>query len=181
MVEQTGIQTESFEGFSVLVPGDRTMQCTMYVPSVTVTMGNYSMTDRFFVVDVSDTNIVMGVQWFYCLGRVTKYRRKLEMEFMGPDGRMVLLRGMHSYTPQIMSTHRMEADSRHGEIEGEVKLKITKVGTQPRPVHLDIHEILDRYPTIFGDTPTGRPPDQGFEHTIELNEGVHPVIITLYL
>jgi len=105
MVERNGIQTETFEGFSVLVPGDRTMWCTQYVPKLTVRMGNYSLTDQFFTVDVPDTNVVLGVQWLYSLRRVTTDWQKLEMEFLGPDGEMVLLRGMHSYPPQTVSAH----------------------------------------------------------------------------
>jgi len=64
-----------------------------------VTMGSYSMKNHFFVVDGPDTNMVLGVQWLYTLCRVTTHWRKLEMEFVGPDGKTVLLRGMHSYPP----------------------------------------------------------------------------------
>ena len=59
LVQRRGITTKEFEGFSILVPGDRTMQCTHYVSALTVTMGNYSMTDHFFVVNVPDTNVVL--------------------------------------------------------------------------------------------------------------------------
>ena len=48
MVERRGIQTESFNGFSVLVPGDQTMMCARYVPELSVTMGTYTLTDHFF-------------------------------------------------------------------------------------------------------------------------------------
>ena len=50
-----------FEGFLVLVSGDHTMQYTRYVPTLTIAMENYSMKNHFFVVDVPDTNMVMGV------------------------------------------------------------------------------------------------------------------------
>lgn len=33
---------------------------------------------------------------------------------------------------------------------------------------------------MFGDIPPGRPPDRGFEHVIELEEGAKPVITTPY-
>jgi len=62
-----------------------------YVPALTMTMGNYLVMDHFFVVDVPDTNVVMGVQWLYSLGRVTTDWRKLEMEFTGLDGKLVVL------------------------------------------------------------------------------------------
>lgn len=63
------------------------MQCTRYVLALTVTMGNYLMTDQLFVVDVPDTNVVMGVQWLYSLGRVTTNWKQLVMKFTGPDGK----------------------------------------------------------------------------------------------
>lgn len=122
------------------------MQCTRYVPALTVTMGNYSMTDHFFVVDIPDTNVVMDVQWLYSLGRGTTDWRKLEMEFTGPDGKLVVLWGMHSYPTQTVSSHRMEIDLRHGDIAWAVELRISEVGGKAKPPHLDIQAILDRYP-----------------------------------
>ena len=53
--------TETFDGFLVLIPGDRTMQCVRYVPALVVTMGTYTLTDHFFVVDILDTNVILGV------------------------------------------------------------------------------------------------------------------------
>jgi hypothetical protein len=36
------------------------MSCTKWIPKLTITMGNYSMTNDFFVVDIPDTNVVLG-------------------------------------------------------------------------------------------------------------------------
>ena len=44
----------------------------------------------------------------------------------------------------------------------------------------DVHSILDRYATVFGDIPPGQPPDWGFEHTIEMEQGIQAVITTPY-
>lgn len=38
--------------------------------------------------------------------------------------------------------------------------------------------MLDKHSGVFGDIPPGRPPDHGFEHVIELEEGAKPVITT---
>ena len=81
------------------------MQCTRSVPGLTLQMENYSLTDHFFVVDIPDTNVVLGVQWLYTLGKVTTDWKQLEMEFKGPNGRPVLLRGIHSYP--LLSTLRV--------------------------------------------------------------------------
>jgi hypothetical protein len=45
---------------------------------------------------------------------------------------------------------------------------------------LEIKEILDRHHEVFGPIPPGVPPDRGFEHIIELEEGAKPVITTPY-
>lgn len=81
MVEQRGIQTESFDGFLILVPGDQTMVCARYVPELLVTMGTYTLTDHFFVINIPDTNIILGAQWLITLGKVTTDWKALEMEW----------------------------------------------------------------------------------------------------
>eukprot|EP00253_Pinus_taeda_P032154 PITA_32154 len=75
MVDQRGIQTESFDGFSVLVPGDQTMTCARYVPQHSVMMGTYILTDHFFVVDIPDTSMILGVQWLITLGKTVSAHR----------------------------------------------------------------------------------------------------------
>jgi hypothetical protein len=46
--------------------------------------------------------------------------------------------------------------------------------------HVDIQALLSKHDRVFGQIPPGRPPDRGFEHTIELEEGAKPVITTPY-
>ena len=99
-VQQRGIPTERFYGFSVLVPGPRTMQFMRYVLAFAVTMGTYTMTNHFFVVDIPDTNVVLGVQWLITLGKVTTDWETLEMEWTDKkSGKHVMIRGMHTYSP----------------------------------------------------------------------------------
>ena len=82
LVQRRAIPTDDFEGFSVLVPGDRTMQCMHYVPSLLVTMGTYTLIYHFFVVDIPDTNVILGVQWLTTLGKVTTDWEALKMEWV---------------------------------------------------------------------------------------------------
>ena len=56
------------------------MQCMRYVPALAVTMGTYTVTDHFFVVDIPDTTVVLGVQWLIALGKVTTDWEMMEME-----------------------------------------------------------------------------------------------------
>jgi hypothetical protein len=71
LVERRGILTKEFEGFTVIIPGGHQMECIRWIPKLKITMGNYTLTDDFFVVDVLDTNVVLGVQWLYSLGKYT--------------------------------------------------------------------------------------------------------------
>eukprot|EP00253_Pinus_taeda_P022906 PITA_22906 len=119
MVERRGIQTKSFDGFLVLVPGDQTMMCARYVPELSMTMGTHTLTDHFFVVDIPDTNMILHVQWLITLGKVTIDWKTLEMEWDD------------------------EKTGRHEKIRGQ-------------------------------------PLDRGFEHAIELEQGIQAVITTPY-
>ena len=56
------------------------MECNHWIYKLNITLGNYNMTDSFYVVKVEDTNVVLGVQWFYSIGKYTTNYRKMEME-----------------------------------------------------------------------------------------------------
>ena len=56
------------------------MQCMHYVPSLSVTMGSYTLVDHFFVVDILDTNVILVVQWLITLGKITIDWEALQME-----------------------------------------------------------------------------------------------------
>ena len=56
------------------------MQCNHWIPKLNVTLGNYNMVDSFYVVNVGYTNLVLGVQWLYSIGKYTTDYRTMEME-----------------------------------------------------------------------------------------------------
>jgi hypothetical protein len=61
MVERRHIPTIDFEGFLVEVARGRTMDCDRYIPQMSLTLGRYILTQDFYVVDIPDTNIILGV------------------------------------------------------------------------------------------------------------------------
>ena len=63
-VKKRDIQTESFDGFSVAAAG-HTMECSQRIPKLKVTLGNYTVIETFYVVDVPDMNVVLGVQRYH--------------------------------------------------------------------------------------------------------------------
>ena len=65
----------------MIISGENTLNYTRYVPWMTLSLGNYTITDDFFMVKVPDTNVVLGVQWLYSLGKYTTNYQTMEMEF----------------------------------------------------------------------------------------------------
>ena len=63
MVKKINIPSEPFDGFTIVILGCNTIQCNTWVPKLQVTIGNYTFVDSFYVVDVADTNVVLGVKW----------------------------------------------------------------------------------------------------------------------
>ena len=76
------------------------MQCAKYVPALTITMGTYTLTDHFFMVDILYTNVIFSVWWLITLGKVTTYWETLEMEWIEKgSGKHQKIKGVHTYPP----------------------------------------------------------------------------------
>jgi Reverse transcriptase (RNA-dependent DNA polymerase) len=106
----------------------------------------------------------------------------MEMEFQGQDGKRVVLRGMNTYPPKVVTAKKMEAVMRQDDIAwvAEFQISVQKPkGGEPN-FSREIKALLKKHQKVFGDIPPGRPPDRGFEHTIELEEGTGAVITTPY-
>ena len=93
MVDKRKIQIEPFDGFTIVIPSHNTMQCKTWVPKLQVTVGNYTFVDSFYVVDVADTNVVLGVQWLYSIGEHIVNYQIPEMKFQYSKGVLRILRG----------------------------------------------------------------------------------------
>jgi hypothetical protein len=154
------------------------VECLDRVPNLEMKLGNYTVRDTFYVVDLSDTDVVLGVQWMITLGKITTNYQTLEMGFRDQDGKKVVLRGMSTGAPRTVSAKRMERIFRHGEVAYVAECLITtqKDSEGRQQYHTEIKNLLGRHQQVFEAIPPGRPPDRGFEHTIELEEGAKPMI-----
>ena len=92
------------DGFTVIIPGNNSMDCTKSIPKLQVTLGNHIITDNFYVLNVADTNVVLGVQWLYSLGEHTMNYQVPKMRFKNSEGKPIVLRGMHTYPNQVVSS-----------------------------------------------------------------------------
>jgi hypothetical protein len=89
---------------------------------------------------------------------------------------------MSTGVPRIMSNKCMEAIFRHGDVACTTECLITMQNPSQdhQHYHVDIQVLLGKHDKVFGPLPVGRPPDRGFEHVIELEEGEKPMITTPY-
>jgi hypothetical protein len=108
LVARRGLRIAEFEGFHVAVADGYTMTCLDMVPDLEVKLGNYTLTDTFYVVDLSDTDAVLGIQWLYSLGEIGFNYQTLTMSFRDGSGLGVVLRGISTGAPRAVSAKRME-------------------------------------------------------------------------
>jgi hypothetical protein len=78
LVSRRNIPTKEFK---VVVAYGYNMMCTHRVRGLEVTLGNYTLTDDFYVMDLEDTHVVLGVQFLYSLGDIHMNYKDLKMDF----------------------------------------------------------------------------------------------------
>jgi hypothetical protein len=61
LVSRRAFLIEEFEGFDVIVVDGHTLECLDRVSDLEMNLGNYNVRDTFYVVDLSDTNVFLGV------------------------------------------------------------------------------------------------------------------------
>jgi hypothetical protein len=61
LVSRQELQTEEFEGFDVAVVDGHTVECLDKVPNLEMKLGNYTVRDTFYVFDLSNTDVVLGL------------------------------------------------------------------------------------------------------------------------
>jgi hypothetical protein len=101
------------------------VECLEKTPNLEMNLGNYTVRDTFYVVDLLDTDVVLGFQWMITLGKITTNYQTLEMGLRDQDGKKVVLRGMSTAEPRTVSSKRMERIFRHGEVSYVAECLIT--------------------------------------------------------
>ena len=71
LVKRRNLPTEAHAGFQVKVPGGTFLPCMHLVPQLSITMANHTVTDDFFIVDLADMEVILGIQWMETLDEYT--------------------------------------------------------------------------------------------------------------
>jgi hypothetical protein len=109
LLKRRHIPTVEFEGFKVEVASGSTMPCDRYISGMKLTLGRHELIQDVYVMNLPDTNIILGVQWLNTLGPITTNYKTMEMSFTEEGGRKVVLRSMTRNATKVVMTKRMEA------------------------------------------------------------------------
>jgi hypothetical protein len=104
------------------------------------------------MMDLPDTNIILGVQWLSTLGPITTNYKTMEMSFTEEGGKKVVLRSMSGNTARVVTAKRMEAIFRREDIVYVVECRISVRVDKKGKVHysLEIQRIIDKHNKVFG-------------------------------
>jgi hypothetical protein len=138
------------------------MAFTRKIRGLDATLGNYTLTDDFYVVELAETNVVLGVQRLYSFGDFKMNYQEMRMEFIDTRGQRVILRGMSSGPPKVISNRCMESLFRHRDVACTRECLVTMHNpSQDRHhYHVNIHELQGKHDKVFKPLPTRRPPDE---------------------
>ena len=110
------------------------------------------------MVYVSDTSIVLGVQWLYSIGKYSTKYQTIEMEFLALYGKRVVLRGIPNETLGLATTKGITNIFRHDDK--------TQEKIWPNPTHK-----TSRKDQWYGKGFPGSPPDKSMMHTRGFGRG----------
>ena len=102
-------------GFQVKVAGGTLLPYMHLVPQLSIMMANHTVTEDFFIVDLADMEIILGIQWMETLHEYTQSFKWMDFTFV-VNGKKVVLRGMANEFPKEVSTHWIEANFRRADV-----------------------------------------------------------------
>lgn len=103
------------EGFQVKVAGGTLLSCTHLVPQLSIPMAKHTVTYDFFIVNLDDMEVIMGIQLRETLNGYTQSFKWMGF-FFEVDCKKVVLRGMENDGPKEISTRHMEAIFGHDDV-----------------------------------------------------------------
>ena len=145
-------------------------------------MGNHTVIDDFFVVDLDDMEVMLDVQWMETLDEYTSSFKQMELSFKVDDNEVVL-RGMSNGGPKEILAQWMNTIFWHDDIVWAalcfISIEPIK-GQQSYCQDDELQAVLDKHGIVIVDILLGIPSHMGFEHTIKLVGGAKPIITTPY-
>ncbi|GKC16027.1 retrotransposable element Tf2, partial [Tanacetum coccineum] len=171
-----------------VVDGNK-IQCDTMVQDFKWKMHSIEFSIDLMVMHLGGSDMVLGIQWFVTLGKVTFDFDNRCIEF-DHKGRKVVLRGSDDKPIQTVGEQKMRQTIQQGgeicmlqvlAVEGEEYSNDLQVKVvADAPVSKDIQQLIQKKEQNFQD-PVNLPPFRpGYDHKITLKEGSNPVNLRPY-
>lgn len=81
LVTSKGLRAIEHGGFEVKFAGGTLLPCTHVIPWLQISMGNYTLANDFFVIDLVDIDIILSIQWLETLDQYTQSFKRMDFSF----------------------------------------------------------------------------------------------------
>lgn len=129
VVVKRGLQTDEHDGFKVMVASGHKLLCTQKNSNLHMRIGDYKLVDDFYVVDMGDYDVILGMTWMTSLVEFTFNLERVEMRFEH-QGRKVVLRGLLDVCLRTVSLKQMERLIRHDQVQWGAEILVMPEGTR---------------------------------------------------
>ncbi|XP_020219695.1 uncharacterized protein LOC109802694 [Cajanus cajan] len=170
------------------------LPCTTYCPQAQITLASLKFPIDLYPLDLSGTDIVLGVQWLTQISPFIMDYNGPFMRFMW-EGNMVELKGEHSSSPIPITAHQLRRLHHTNRVEALFQLILEPSSpTLPLPPQTQqpqtnstipsiapppFQSLLIKYCTLF-TTPTSLPPSRSTDHSIPLLPNTPPISVRPY-
>lgn len=185
LVRNLGLKVETTQPYKVRLGDGNRRQTQGCCENLKVQLGNYAFEGKFFLFDLGEVDLILGIAWLATLGEVKVNWRTLTMQFMA-QGRIVEIKGDPSLakaliSPQaFMKVTEVEAVPVLWEIQVEENSNIKEIGSQlPEIKRKELQGVIEKFQGVFA-TPEGLPPRREVDHKIPIKSGCDPVNVRPY-
>ena len=125
------------------------LKCDRKITGLPLKINNFDFKANFYVVNMGDTDLVLGMTWLHDIGEFTLNLRDMEMKFQS-EGKTHILKVIRDSGFRMMSCRRMESLLRHDQVEWAARCTLMpSQGQQKSEYHPNIQELRIKYCKVF--------------------------------
>ncbi|CAA7031807.1 unnamed protein product [Microthlaspi erraticum] len=178
VLDKTSLAPAKNRSFDILLGTGITVNGSGFCKDVKLNLQKNDFIADFFVLELGNTEVILGVQWLRTLGKCEYDWEKHEMSF-NYNGERITLFGDHELQSSRKSLKQMQKQKWAEYAELDVELSEMKGLEEIKEVPEKIQMILEEYSQVFSK-PTDLPPVRGREHAINLISGTGPISVRPY-
>lgn len=151
------LTTQSTKPLSVLVGNGETLICSKVAQKVVLHVQCHKFEVDFYLIDLSGSDVVLGVWWLQGLGLILTDYDKLTMQFTWTRPSGATFKKFEP-TTNSGSVHQMKKLISSGLVMGLFSLSLTpdQKPTPTSPMLTNLQQLLETYTTLF-DSPKDLP------------------------